>query len=308
MRPTLAKLLIAAACYALCTPAHADEQTLREAAIAVTKQGYARAEPLYRQVLADSSSLDRAQWARATLGMAIVQHFASPTSEERLDSAAELYQQLIETNDISDTVRARAMLNLGRLRELRDYTGEPTDLDEALRLYERVVDQFPHLDAADEAALWRANTAYQRHLEGPELRAAFDELARWASARSEDRHLLSVLHEYLGMAAFNSGMPDLALTHLRRADEIGIADPSFAPRVWWTIANLARDVGDTETAVAFFQKIITESPRSGRAFESQLALHEIIEATGDSSIVVPPVPSPHTEHDPLARPGLEGDS
>ncbi|MEM1026732.1 MAG: hypothetical protein AAGJ38_01480 [Planctomycetota bacterium] len=254
---------------------------------------------------------DAAAHAEATLGLATALHYASPTSPGRLDEAKALYVRVMENEQASMALRARAMLALGRLAELRDFTGDVTDFGAANAWYGRVIQEAEDLDAADEAMLWRTNLIFQQQVTGPELLVALESLEAWTDQRSEDRPLRAVLYEYVGIAAMQSELPDMALRNLRAADALGFADESFTPRGWWLIARLAKRTGDLPLAVAMYQRIIREAPRTGRSYEAQLQLHALRTELNDPTIEVPALRSPHTPDDPLAIPAspapLEGD-
>ena len=55
-----------------------------------------------------------------------------------------------------------------------------------------------------------------------------------------------------------------------KADEMGLVEEGREGPTYWRIAVLAERNGLTDTAITYYTKVITKTPTSGKAYESQL--------------------------------------
>lgn len=214
-------------------------------------------------------------WLKATLGRALSAHNKTPATRQALDEAWGEYESLVVAAPES-IFAARALIQLGRVAEVRDYGGDEIDLDAARAYYRQVTEGWPDASIADEAALRYADTYFQRFDEPAVVAQGVQYLEDWAKGRDE-QPLASVIWEVIATVKGDQ-LEDSqgALNAYLKVESLGLAEPNSAGTLYYRAARLAeREVGDTPTAIRLYQKVITEAPRSGRAFNAQLALEAL---------------------------------
>ncbi|MEM9883103.1 MAG: hypothetical protein AAF800_09330 [Planctomycetota bacterium] len=271
--------------------ASAEEELspLDEATRELTFFNFAKARDLFRDVRSDLGPAGGPAWRRATLGLAMSLHYLKPSSAGLIDEATGLYQSLIDA-DPGDLIAARALMKLGRIAEVRDYGGDGSDLETAAGFYRRVFEGWPEEDLADEAAVRYADTYFQDYRDPEAVGRGVAFLEPWVERRS-DRPLASVMYELLGnvKAEYQRDYAG-AVAAWRAADERGLAEPSVAGQLYWRLASLAdRELGDIDLAERYYRKVITEAPRSGRAYAAQLALRAIQRANPGREVEIPEI-------------------
>ncbi len=223
-------------------------------------------------------------YAKATCA----QHITPPT-QILLDEATALFDQV--ANDCPDKALAgQALINLGRIAELRDYPGDNIDLVKAREYYDAVIAKYPDQELADQAAIWKAGTYIlvvgdkESKLQGVKL------LEDWL-ARRPDNAYASPMWTYLG-ETYELDLKDnhRALDCFVKADAIGLPAESQVSSYYWRMALLAESLPTgLDTSITYYQKIIQITPTSGRAFEAQLALERLSKAHPDKNINVPKI-------------------
>ena len=256
---------------------------------------------LREQVGSESSEL----WQKATLGLALSAQSKTPATRDALAEAQALYQSLIDTAPKS-AYAARALISLGRIAEIRDYGGDVIDLDAARDFYEQVLDGWPDAMVGDEAALRYADTYFQQFEDPDVVAEGVRFLEGWAEGR-DNQMMAPVIWEVIANVKHDQlNDPAGALAAFLKADELGLAEPNAACTLYYRAANLAENqVGDIDTAIRLYQKVIVEAPRSGRAFNAQLALEALIEQYPDKSIEIPQIKM-FISNDEDAPPAAEG--
>ena len=213
-------------------------------------------------------------WQEATFGAATCTQQTLPPSEAKATEARTLYQSLLEKSPESKYA-PRAMMNLGRLAELRDFFGDVVDLPGARRWYQQVVDRWPNDSIAGEATLRIAATYIQTYeLEQVKLGVAV--LESWL-AKHPDDPLAGGMWNYLADTNF---LPienyPRAIECYRQADRFRFADRNRQGGVYWRAAVIAdRHLSDRDTAVYFYTKLITDVPNSGMGYAAQVALKRL---------------------------------
>lgn len=244
-------------------------------------------------------------WQKSTLGLALSAQSKTPATRDALAEAQTLYQSLIDTAPRS-AYAARALISLGRIAEIRDYGGDVIDLEAARGFYRQVLDGWPDATVGDEAALRYADTYFQQFEDPDTVAQGVRFLEGWVEGR-DDRLMASVIWEVIGIVKHDQ-LNDAAgaLAAFLKADELGLAEPNAAGTLYYRAANLAEnEVGDIDTAIRLYQRIIVEAPRSGRAFKAQLALEALIEQYPDKSIEIPQIKM-FLSNDEDAPPAAEG--
>jgi tetratricopeptide (TPR) repeat protein len=213
-------------------------------------------------------------WQEATFGAATCAQQTLPPSEAKATEARALYQALLEKSPESKYA-PRAMMNLGRLAELRDFFGDAIDRPGARRWYQQVVDRWPQDPIAGEATLRIAATYIQTY-ELEQVQLGVVVLESWL-AKHPDDPLAGGMWSYLADTNF---LPlqnyARAIECYRQADRFRYADRNRQGQVYWRAAIIAdRYLNDCDTAVYFYTKLITDVPNSGMGYAAQVALKRL---------------------------------
>ncbi len=229
--------------------------------------------------LRDAAKPGSKEWNEATYCLATAYHHVQPPSYDTIQSALNNYQQVIDKASDPRFV-ARAMMNLGRVYELRDYPEDIVDMDKAREAYEQVVARFPGDPIAGEAALRAASTLVMAFDEPnyEKVKAGVAFLEKWL-ADHPNEELASVMWQYIGDAYFRP-LQDYknALQAYEKVDKLGWTDQGNQGPWYWRCAQLAErflDQPEPEIAAKYYAKIIIETPNSGKAYESMQALRRL---------------------------------
>lgn len=232
---------------------------------------------------------DHPLYFKALLAKAICAQHITPPTQALNDEAISLFKQIAgECKD--KQIAGRATMNLGRIAELRDYPGDPIDLEKARSYYQQVIDTYPNKELADEATLWKAGTYIQVVGDNASKLKGLDILIQWLAKRPNNRFASPML-TYMGSTyQLELNEPAKALDCYIKADKIGLPADSQISSFYWRMALLAEKLpNELDTCVLYYQKIIEITPTSGRAFEAQLALERLSKAHPDKHIQVPQI-------------------
>jgi tetratricopeptide (TPR) repeat protein len=214
------------------------------------------------------------EWQQATYGKAVCAHHLTPASPERMAEAEQLYRDLV--HQVPDSAYApRAMLNIGRIYELSDYYQDVIDLTKARAMYEDVLATWSSHPIASEATL-RIAATYIKTQQTADVQRGIALLETWLAAHPSNE-FASTMWQYLGNTYFYP-LRDYTncVACLLKADELGLTLRSSAGATYWQIAHLAdKMLSNRAVAVTYYTKIITETPQSGKGYESQLALRRL---------------------------------
>ena len=265
------------------------ERLLRDAATEMSFFNFEAAQSGFEAARNRAEGPGSELWREATLGLALALQSRSPATPENVAAADGLYRELAEAAPGAPEA-ARALLQRGRIAEVRDFGGDAVDLEAARGFYQEVLDGWPEEDVADEAALRWADTLFQDYADEASVREGEAFLSEWVAGRPE-RPMAPVIHEVLGGIRIDHlGDVRGGVDALIAADEAGLVDPNAAGLVLWRIASLSdRELGDAETAVDYYRRVIVEAPRSGRAFSAQLALEDLRRRRPELGIEIPPL-------------------
>ncbi len=239
---------------------------------------------LLEVIPADHELYYRSLFAKATCA----QHITPPT-QELLDEATKLFEQ-VASECPDKNLAGRAIINLGRIAELRDYPGDIIDLDTARKYYQQLIDTYPNEDLADEAILWKAGTYIQVVGDKQSKEQGVTMLEDWLAKRP-DNAFASPMWTYLGQTyELELDNPQRSLECYIKADKIGLPAESSISAFYWRMAIMAQKIpSQLDTCVKYYQKIIKITPTSGRAFEAKLALDELAKAHPEKNIQVPEI-------------------
>jgi tetratricopeptide (TPR) repeat protein len=214
------------------------------------------------------------QWDRAIFGEATCIWHLLPIQRENAAQAAELFT-LLASQSPTGTFTPRALLNLGRILELPEDRDDPIDLPGARAWYQKVIDGWPGEPIAGEATL-RLSGTYIQTFDHAQVEKGVGLLRAWVEAHPADP-LASIMWQYLADTYF------FPLRDYRRAfhaydtvDALGWTEKGLQGPAYWRVAQMSeRLLKNREAAVKYYTKIINETPNSGKAYESQLALRRL---------------------------------
>ncbi|MHB1156144.1 MAG: tetratricopeptide repeat protein [Phycisphaerales bacterium] len=243
------------------------------------------AADMYRSLLARTPSGDPTR-PEVLFGLAMSLQNVVPATAANIDESRRTFEQLLSESPAC-TYAPSATLLLGRIAEVSDYMGDAVDLEGARKQYEKVIAGWPGQPLADEAALRIGGTYIQRYDDRASVERGARYLRDWLKDRPNNE-MASVMWQYLGQTCEQSlDNPGEALNAYMEADRIGLVNETLAGRTWWHMTELAEKLGRIDDAVTYYKKIVTEAPRSGRAWEAQQALRRIGEAHPEMRIVIP---------------------
>jgi tetratricopeptide (TPR) repeat protein len=291
-RRAVGGVAVLVACFVLCGPAAAQDpsdERLDEAIRELTYFNFSVAYDIFAELRDDLADASPSRQRKVTMGLALAAQNKTPATEAALAEAQSLYEQLVREAPESEFA-ARALIQLGRIAEVRDFGGDEIDLPTARGYYERVFNTWLDEPIADEAALRYADTYFQQFDDLEAVAEGERFLTAWIERR-EDSALASAMWEVLATVRQDLlDDPEGALEAFTKVDQLGLTDPNSAGALYYRFGRLAEDrVGDIDTAVRFYQKSITEGPRSGRAYHAQLALESLQERMPDRTIEVPQI-------------------
>lgn len=251
------------------------EGKLDKAVREVSVYSFDRARPLFNAAR-EQAQPNSPEWIQATFGAAVCAQHVMPASANTIAEAEELFNAVIKADPASDYA-ARATMNLGRIAELVDFKDDPSDLEKARAHYRRVIDAWPGKEIADEATLRLAATYVQTY-DQKQVREGIAILEKHLAAAPANP-LASAMWQYVGDAYFNP-LEDYkaALAAYENCDRLGWMQKGREGPMYWRIAVIADrklEPPDRATAVRYYTKIIKETPTSGKAYESQLALKRL---------------------------------
>lgn len=248
------------------------KELLAKAAWEVRVFSFDKAYDLFTRVM-EKSNEGSDEWQQAVFGAGITIQLLAPPNAEKLARAQELYGLLIRKTPRSKYV-PRAMMNLGRIAELRDFFDDKINLEEARAWYQRVAENYPNDKIAGEA-MFRVGATYIQTFDEKQVKQGIKILKDWLKQHPKDP-MASGMWQYLGDTYFYP-LNDYrnSLECYIRADQIGLLEKGREGPVYWRMAVMAERINDRKNAVKYYTKIITLVPTSGKAYMSQLALKKL---------------------------------
>jgi tetratricopeptide (TPR) repeat protein len=234
---------------------------------------FEKAIPQFRS-LQEQNKIGSPKWIEATFGLALSLHHKTPPAKEAIEEARKLYLLL---GDKYSTVpcAARALMNAGRIDELRDYYQDKIDLDSARKLYRKVIEKYKNEPIVSEAVL-RLAQSYTNTFKKEEILEGIKIMQDWLKDHPNDplaglMHLLMADMNYYPLLNYKQ-----AVTDYIRADELKSLEPGQEGYAYWRIALLAqKKLNDKSIAVKYYTKIIKDTPTFVKGYQAQLALKEL---------------------------------
>lgn len=268
----LSFILVGVFTYAAVGAAQAADPRMPQAVEELTFLNFEKAQELFTRIR-NAAAPGSEDWQQATFGAAVAAQQLLPMTDARMDLARDLYQQLVDKSPDSKYA-PRAMLNLGRIEELR-YDPGKENLDGAREKYLEAVKRWPNQPIASEATL-RAASTYVQSYDKAQVEKGVTLITEWLKSHPNDP-LETVMWQYLGDTYFYP-LADYqkSLDAYEQAEKIGWIDPTGEGKTYWRIAVMSeRDLKNFASAVKYYTLIISRTPTSGKAYEAQQALKRL---------------------------------
>lgn len=234
---------------------------------------FERAEPIFRKI-AGAEKEGTKKWIEATFGLALSLQHKTPPTKQAIDEARSLYLKLADAFP-KHKCAPRALMNIARIDELRDYYKDKIDLKSARKFYRKVIEKYPDNPIISEAIL-RLGQSYTTTFETEQVKQGIKILRDWLKKHPKDK-LSGLMYLHLGDVYFYP-LKDYRkmIRSYIRADELKGIEPGNEGFIYWRIAYIAhRKVNDRKNAIRYYTKLITEVPTFGRGYQAQLALKEM---------------------------------
>ena len=225
------------------------------------------------QALHASTSQEDEDWPLITYSYGISAWLKTPASPENITLAIDLLNSLTEAYPES-IYTATALLDLGRIAEISDFRGDPTDVTKARTYYQRVQSEFPNSEMSTRATLFLAQT-YAQTLEPDGIHQAIDFLEACISQQPDEKWI-GVLALYVGQL-YDSYLnePGNAVDPMLQAFKAGLPRPSSADSLLWSIGVLAEKAGRDAVALEVYTRITQDYPRTVFRSLSEQRIQEI---------------------------------
>lgn len=244
--------VIVPALLALLTAAHlsaSDTNAWEQAALGLFKDAHA--------AFAQRADTDR----EARFGQAVTLLNLQPKTDANLDRAAALLES-VAAADPADDLGINARYFAARVAHIHRAT--PDEASALARYRQLAALDSPHPLAQRALVQIALLELFQPNVAADDVRLRFDPLAA-RGATLTDASARRDFNLVLGDAALRFGLGDaLALDHLLAADDAGIARVNTRQDAWLRIAELARRVGRTAVAVAYYRRFLADFPRDAR--------------------------------------------
>ena len=233
---------------------------------------YNKSAKLAKQIRS-KSKIGSDEWLKSTLALAVSLHQRQPDVKAEKARAAKLYDELIEASP-GKPVQVKAMLLRARLADQIDYLNDAPDKAKARELYDKIIKEWPSSKLVHAAALHKAQLDIFSNDENKLLQGM--EFTKDWLKKYPTNLFASLQWQLLGTAYYrNLDEPLKAMETYLKAEAVGLPPLTQLDSYYWLVAGLADKGGNTNVAVKYFKKIITDIKSSGFAFESQIRLKEL---------------------------------
>ncbi|MDQ8207323.1 tetratricopeptide repeat protein [Coraliomargarita sp. SDUM461003] len=230
---------------------------------------------------------DETLWTLATYSYALSAWHDSPPVEENVLVAKAALQELIERYPQS-LYASCALIDLGRMAEIKDFPHDEPDVETARGYYRQVIQEFPDSDMAVRATLNLAQT-YAQELEESSVRQAIQLLEE--RLPNLDSGWVGLYAQYIAqLYAFYLKDHDAAIQPYLKAVDAGLPRASDGDVSLWQLGLLAEDVGQAMTAARSYAKLIDAYPRSVYTTVARQRLLAIAEQNPAAEITIPELP------------------
>jgi len=262
------------------------DERIDEATRMLVLYKFDQASGRFERLLGDVTPSETDRWERVNWGLAVCAQCVRPSSADLIERARRHYQAIADS-DSTSLIAARATLQLGRLAEQVNFPGDQADVEAARTWYERVTQRWPDDPIAHEAAT-RLAGSWMSSADVQEVRHGFDYLLDWLEQHPGNSYA-SLMHQTLGQVALQILQdPERGVHHYTRAVELGLSNPVSLGMIAWTIARVAdRQIDQIDTAVKYYQLVITDASKSGFGYDAKLRLEQLQAQYPERNIKVP---------------------
>ncbi len=261
-----------------------DEETLTAGLEALRVFNFGRSFELFQQ-LHGSTDIDDENWPLITYSYAISAWLKTPITAEGVALGVSLLESVVEQVPGS-TYAASATLDLGRIAEISDFRGDPTDVTTARTYYERVRSEFPNSAMSTRATLFLAQT-YVQTLETDSIHKAIDLLNACLDEQTNDEWI-GLISQYIGeLYDFYLDQPHKAVDPLQMAIQAGLPRHADTDSILWRMGVLAQNAGRDLLAAKAYTQIIEEFPRTVYRSVSMERLEQIQKKYPEENIGLP---------------------
>ncbi|MBD3319461.1 MAG: tetratricopeptide repeat protein [Chitinivibrionales bacterium] len=262
MHPVLRPVLIVALLFSAVLPLQA-ESLLQEAWREYNYQNWHRADQIFSQIIDESDIPDDV--IQAKIGEAMIVHFKIPGG--RPGKAIGMYEEILQDVGPSHAVSPNLNLLMGRAyMALRK-----PDIASAKKHFEKILTDNPGSIEAHEAALEMAYIKSYVH-DYNYFMDAINFLQKYCT-RYPENPLAGTMMGLCANLALDLKEYEHARSYLIAWDSIGVMNVRYKSAVVYQIARMSEEVlGDTATAITYYQKLAREYESDNRLYFSQLRL------------------------------------
>ena len=240
-------------------------------------------EPLHAAM--DRLEPGEPQWALATYSLALATWHTSPAGPENVKDATVLLEEVVRLAPESPYAPS-ALLDLGRIAEVSDFLGDPTDVEAAREYYQRVRSDFSNTDMSARATLYYAQSLAQT-LDPSDVRAAISALEAEMDAQPDSSWYATMAQYAAQLYAFYLDDPKAALKPYGEAARVGFPRSADADLYLWQYGLLAQEAGEDLVAAEAYSRIVREYPRSVYGSLARERIIAIAHNNPQADIVIP---------------------
>lgn len=241
----------------------------------------------YSKLIVAQPQVDKGSevWPLATYSLALAAWHKSPPGNEALLEAKSLLNQVIE-HDPASEFAASALLDLGRIAEVSDFLGDPTDVPTAQAYYQQVLDEFPGTDMSARATAFLAQSMAQS-FDSDSVRKAI-ELLEVEMAAQPNSPWIGTLAQYTAqLYAFYLHDLKASLGPYEQAMEAGFPRSADSDVSLWQFGLLAQKAGEDIMSARVFSRLVRNYPRSIYGTVARDRVIQIAQAHPDANIQIP---------------------
>jgi outer membrane protein assembly factor BamD (BamD/ComL family) len=178
------------------------------------------------------------------------------------------------------------LLDLGRIAEVSDHLGDPTDVVEAQRYYARVRENYPNTDMAARATLLYAQSLAQS-FEAEAIKQGVSMLEAEMKAQPDSAWYATIAQYTAQLYAFYLDDAKDALKPYDAAARAGFPRAADSDLYLWQYGLLAQEAGEDLIAADAFRRIVADYPRSIYGTVARQRMRDIAQKHPEALIKIP---------------------
>ncbi|RMH09646.1 MAG: outer membrane protein assembly factor BamD [Nitrospirae bacterium] len=159
-------------------------------------------------------------------------------------------------------------------RQLDDPEQSKANLQQAIRLYQQILDEYPRTSTA-ELALYFIGNAYA---DQGEYAKAIDAYQQYLAEYGKNPIVLGLVYQRLGSTYLLNGEREKAREAFSQV--LTVADALNQDQALFELAKMEEDGGHTQEALAYYQQLLDQHPTSPFAGEAALRVKALSPDTG----------------------------